>query len=150
RGCAFSGVLKYFQGIVSLVTSQRQLQDAKLASCSSRTTASPVLSPTSSLLASCCRVDNPLASSAPASSVRCALPFYVLLCSVLWYLPFTCPEMKLDLRLSAGPSARAVLRTGMVYPHLSAFIRGRNLLRLFPALRISPPASSTRISGIVP
>src|SRR6185312_6070906 len=96
RGCAFSGVLKYFQGIVSLVTSQRQLQDAKLASHSSRTTASPGLSPTSSLLASCCRVDNPLASSAPASSVMCALPFCVLLCSVLWYLPFTCPEIKIS------------------------------------------------------
>src|SRR6185437_4883660 len=147
RGCAFSGVLKYFQGIVSLVTSQRQLQDAKLASHGSRTTASPGLSPTSSLLAFCCRVDNPLASWAPASCVMCALPFCVLLCLVLWFLPFTCPEYEISSAFFCG----ALRARGFAYWNgLSASIRGRNLLRLFPALRISPPASSTRISGIVP
>src|SRR6185437_5121027 len=76
------------------------------------TTASPGLSPASSPLASCCRGDSPADSWAPVFCALCAWLFCVLLCSVLWYLPFTCPQIKISFAVD---------------PRSSASIRGKTL-----------------------
>jgi len=149
-GAPSAGVLKYFQGVLSLGTSQRapaglEPRVPQLANLPLRLASRQLLH--FWLLAASWIISRLLRRLLLPRRALCLFAFFSAQCFGICHSPVL--NMKLVLRFSAGPSARAVLRTGMVYPRLSAFIRGRNLLRLFPALRTSPPASSTRISGIV-